>query len=218
MAAELLQDRETYTVRRTHVSEMDNAVYLLTAKASGEQILVDAADDIEALETLIAAGAADASGPAALKLIVTTHAHWDHTRATAELAERTGADVAIGYADAEQLAEERGVTAQRLSHGDRIGVEGVSLEVIALRGHTPGSIALATSDETPVTVFTGDSLFPGGVGNTWGDPARFSQLLADVRERLFDRFADADVYPGHGAETTLAAERPALPEWEERGW
>jgi len=218
MAAELLHDRDTFTVRRTHVSDMDNAVYLITAKASGEQILIDAADDVEELESLLRAGAEDAARPASLRLIVTTHAHWDHTRATSELAERTGADVAIGDADAEQLAEERGVTAQRLSHGDRIGVEGVALEVIALRGHTPGSIALATPDESPVLLFTGDSLFPGGIGNTWKDPARFAQLLGDVRTRLFDRFDDAVVYPGHGDGTSLAAERPALPDWEQRGW
>ena len=94
-----------------------------------------------------------------------------------------------------------------------------ALEAIALRGHTPGSIAFATTDGDPVLLFTGDSLFPGGVGNTRNDPQRFEQLFADVSERLFDRFGDdAIVYPGHGAETTLGAERPALPEWRERGW
>lgn len=220
MPSELVQDRPEYTVRRMFVSEMNNAVYLLTAKASGEQILIDAAYDAEALRALLADGADDAARAGGLRWILTTHAHWDHTRATADLAAASGAPVAIGRDDAAQLQEERGVVADReLAGGERIAIEGLELEAIALRGHTPGSIAFATTDGDPVLLFTGDSLFPGGVGNTRNDPQRFEQLFADVSERLFDRFGDdAIVYPGHGAETTLGAERPALPEWRERGW
>ncbi|MBL5972733.1 MAG: MBL fold metallo-hydrolase [Candidatus Leucobacter sulfamidivorax] len=220
MPSELVQDRPEYTVRRMFVSEMNNAVYLLTAKASGEQILIDAADDAEALRALLADGAGDAARAGGLRWILTTHAHWDHTRATADLAAASGAPVVIGRDDAAQLQEERGVVADReLAGGERIAIEGLELEAIALRGHTPGSIAFATADGDPVLLFTGDSLFPGGVGNTRNDPQRFEQLFADVSERLFDRFGDdAIVYPGHGAETTLGAERPALPEWRERGW
>lgn len=92
----------------------------------------------------------------------------------------------------------------------------VTLDVIHLRGHTPGSIALLYQDRH---LFTGDSLFPGGVGNTQKDPARFEQLFTDVVERIFDRLPDETwVYPGHGRDTTLGAERPHLPEWKARGW
>jgi glyoxylase-like metal-dependent hydrolase (beta-lactamase superfamily II) len=88
--------------------------------------------------------------------------------------------------------------------------------VIHLRGHTPGSLALLYQD---AHLFTGDSLFPGGVGNTQRDAARFEQLYTDVVERVFDRLPDETwVYPGHGKDTTLGAERPSLPEWRERGW
>jgi len=220
MTSQLIDDRPDCTVRRISVSAMENAVYLLTVKATGAQLLVDAADDIDALESLLRDGAGDATAPARLEFIVTTHAHWDHTRATAELARRTGARVAIGAADAGQLRGERGVDAGiLLEHGDRVHVDGLELEVVALRGHTPGSVALATTTGRPVLLFTGDSLFPGGVGNTGNDPKRFASLLADVSERLFDRFGDdARVLPGHGEATTLGAERPALPEWRERGW
>jgi glyoxylase-like metal-dependent hydrolase (beta-lactamase superfamily II) len=230
MTSELIQDRPAYTVRRAFVSEMNNAVYLLTARASGEQILVDAADDLDALRALIAEGAADVADAAAsaahdggaggLRWILTTHAHWDHTRATAALAAATGARVAIGRDDAAQLREERGVAADlELAGGERVAVDGIELEAIALRGHTPGSIAFASTDGDPVLLFTGDSLFPGGVGNTQQDPERFARLFADVSERLFGRFGDGTaVYPGHGAETTLGAERPALAEWRARGW
>ena len=68
-------------------------------------------------------------------------------------------------------------------------------------------------------MFTGDSLFPGGVGNTERDAVRFDRLYTDVAERIFDRLPDETwVYPGHGKDTTLGAERPSLPEWRQRGW
>ena len=88
------------------------------------------------------------------------------------------------------------------------------------RGHTPGSVAVlwrggAEGDH----LFTGDSLFPGGVGNTDRDPQRFAQLIDDVEQRIFDRLEDSTwVYPGHGVDTTLGAERASLPAWRERGW
>lgn len=107
-----------------------------------------------------------------------------------------------------------------MEHGDRISVGVVTLEVIHLRGHTPGSIALLyDGGGSEQHLFTGDSLFPGGVGNTWKDPDRFTQLYDDVVERVFDRLPDETwVYPGHGKDTTLGAERPSLPEWRARGW
>lgn len=219
-ASEIFADSPTCTVRRLYISDMNNAVYLITAKASGEQILIDAADDPDAITAMLREGAADTEHETALKYLVTTHAHWDHTRATAEVARRTGAKVVIGAEDATQLREERGVEADMpVGDGDAIHLDGLSAEVIALRGHTRGSIAIALTAESPQLLFTGDSLFPGGVGNTWDDPVRFESLLNDVTERLFDRFPDdACVLPGHGTETTIGAERPALPEWRERGW
>jgi glyoxylase-like metal-dependent hydrolase (beta-lactamase superfamily II) len=97
------------------------------------------------------------------------------------------------------------------------------LEVITLVGHTPGSIALLLDDPENTTpdphLFTGDSLFPGGVGNTHGDPEAFASLLDDVTAKLFERLPDATwFYPGHGKDSTLGAERPHLDEWRERGW
>ncbi|MCW4457421.1 MBL fold metallo-hydrolase [Microbacterium sp. MPKO10] len=219
MVSELLVAHPTYTVRRIFVSSMNNAVYLVTARRSGEQLLIDAAADAASISALLHDGEQDAGRTTRLGTIVTTHAHWDHTRATAEIANKTGARVAIGRADAAQLTAERSVDADvLLDDGDRVSIDGVALEVIALRGHTPGSVALALGEE-PTLLFTGDSLFPGGVGNTGDDPVRFNQLFTDVTSRLFDRFPDSTrVFPGHGDPTTLGAERPALPEWRARGW
>jgi glyoxylase-like metal-dependent hydrolase (beta-lactamase superfamily II) len=101
-----------------------------------------------------------------------------------------------------------------------VGVDGFELTAVHLRGHTPGSIAFVFQDpEGPVHIFSGDSLFPGGVGNTQKDPERFNQLLSDVTERLFGTYPDAAVvHPGHGKPTTLGTERPHLEEWRARGW
>jgi glyoxylase-like metal-dependent hydrolase (beta-lactamase superfamily II) len=213
----LQYDLPALTIRRISVSEMDNNVYLLTAKASGEQVLIDAADDLPAIQQLLAEGAADTAVGARLALIATTHQHWDHVRALPELVEATGAPTAAGKDDADALP----VAVERpLEHGGTVSVDGFELAAVHLRGHTPGSIAFVYEDpEGPTHIFSGDSLFPGGVGNTQKDPGRFNQLFTDVSERLFDAYPDsAVVHPGHGKPTTLGAERPHLEEWRARGW
>lgn len=213
----LLHDLPALTIRRISVSDMDNNVYLLTAKASGEQVLIDAADDAPAIRQLLADGASDTSAAPSLALIATSHQHWDHVRALKVLVEATGAPTAAGADDAEALPVP---VDRRLGHGDTVGVDGFELTAVHLRGHTPGSIAFVYQDpEGPVHIFSGDSLFPGGVGNTQKDPERFNQLLSDVTERLFGTYPDAAVvHPGHGKPTTLGTERPHLEEWRARGW
>ncbi|UTT69222.1 MBL fold metallo-hydrolase [Arthrobacter sp. DNA4] len=213
----LRYDLPALTIRSISVSGMDNNVYLLTAKESGAQVLIDAADDLPAIRQLLADGAADTSAAPRLALVATTHQHWDHVRALKELVKATGARTAAGADDADALpiAADR-----RLGHGDTVAVDGFELTAVHLRGHTPGSIAFVYEDpEGPAHIFSGDSLFPGGVGNTEKDPERFNQLLSDVTERLFGAYPDtAVVHPGHGKPTTLGAERPHLDEWRARGW
>ena len=212
-----MHDLAEVTIRSIPVSEMDNNVYLITAKATGAQVLIDAADDAAGILRLLADGAEDARVPAKLALIVTTHSHWDHVRALADIVRATGARTATGREDIGDIPVPTDVP---LSDGDVGEFEGFSLEAIALRGHTPGSIALAYRDPGgPAHLFTGDSLFPGGLGNTGGDAARFESLYNDVVERIFDRFGDDTVvHPGHGKSTTLGAERPSLPVGGSRGW
>src|SRR5947209_8672381 len=108
---------------------------------------------------------------------------------------------------------------ERLHHGDEITLGDLSLEIIHLRGHTPGSVAALYRDPEGVPhLFTGDSLFPGGVGKT-GSPEDFRSLIDDVSTRIFDVLPDDTwFYPGHGDDSTLGAERPHLDEWRERGW
>lgn len=217
----LLEDRERVTLRGASVSEQDNRSYVITSKETGAQVLIDAADNLDQLRELLASAAGDSAAPLNLVMIATTHQHWDHVRALKALAAETGAMTAAGTDDVEAIEKESGLRPEHsLDHDDVGNFPGFDLRAIHLRGHTPGSIAFVYEDPTgsPIIV-SGDSLFPGGVGNTWKDPERFASLLSDVSERLFDRYPDASVvYPGHGAATTLGAERPHLDEWRERGW
>ena len=213
----LLHRLPDVTIRSIAVSAMDNNVYLLTSRTSGAQVLIDAADDAPAILGLLADAQEDTDAEARLALIITTHSHWDHVRALAEVVEATGARTAAGADDVADIAVPTDVP---LRQGDAGSFEGFELQAVHLRGHTPGSVALLYRDpHGPAHLFTGDSLFPGGLGNTQGDAARFASLYEDVVARVFDQLPDDTlVHPGHGAGTTLGAERASLPEWRERGW
>ncbi|MUK01013.1 MBL fold metallo-hydrolase [Vibrio cholerae] len=154
-----MHDLAEVTIRSASVSEMDNNVYLLTSRSSGAQVLIDAADDAPAILSLIADAQEDTDAEARLALIVTTHSHWDHVRALAEVREATHARTAAGQEDVPDIAVPTDVV---LRHQDIGSFEGFQLEAIQLRGHTPGSIALLYRDpHGPAHLFTGDSLFPG---------------------------------------------------------
>ncbi len=193
------------TITKVATNPFNNNCYLLVS--GGEGLLIDAAGDADVLLALI--------GSTPLVGIVETHGHWDHWQALAEVAKETGAPVLATAADASELP----VGVDRfLEDGSTVTVGAASLTAITLVGHTPGSVALHYAPEGG-HLFTGDSLFPGGVGNTEQDPARFGSLIEDVCTKLFDAFPDSTwVYPGHGTDTTLGKERPHLAEWRARGW
>jgi glyoxylase-like metal-dependent hydrolase (beta-lactamase superfamily II) len=202
--------RETAALRLTKVSvgPMDNNAYLLECRETGERALVDAADDAATLLTLV--------GDGRLEQVVTTHQHRDHWQALAEVVAATGARTAAGRPDAPALPVPVDVP---LDDGDRVRVGHLELEVIALAGHTPGSVALLYDDPGGHPhLITGDSLFPGGVGRTT-NPTDFESLIDDVEHKIFDRLPDDTwFYPGHGNDSTLGAERGSLAEWRARGW
>ncbi len=200
------------SILKASVGPMDNNAYLVTCSATGQTLLIDAANDADVLIDLVRNHAPKVS------LIVTSHQHFDHWQALEALAQATGAPTAAHQIDADPLP----VKPDRLlAGGDTVQIGELTFEVIHLRGHTPGSVALAldgpaTGDVTQL--FTGDCLFPGGVGKTW-QPGDFDRLLEDVTTRVFDVYGDSTVvYPGHGDDTTLGAERPNLADWHERGW
>ncbi|MGA5005551.1 MBL fold metallo-hydrolase [Streptomyces koyangensis] len=196
-------------ISKVAVGAMENNAYLLRCRATGEQLLIDAAAEPGTLLRLI--------GRDSVASVVTTHRHGDHWQALAEVVAATGARTQAGRYDAEGIPVPTDVL---LDDGDTVRVGRVELTVRHLVGHTPGSVALVYDDpHGHPHVFTGDCLFPGGVGNTHQDPDAFAQLLGDVETKIFAALPDETwVYPGHGDDTTLGAERPHLPAWRERGW
>jgi glyoxylase-like metal-dependent hydrolase (beta-lactamase superfamily II) len=198
------------TIVKMAVGPMSNNAYLLRCTQTDEGLLIDAANEADRLRELITF-----EGPP-VSAILTTHRHPDHWQALPETAEAAGAAVYAGDEDADELPV---AVDERLQHGDNLTVGDVTLEVIALRGHTPGSIAVVYRDpEGSPHLFTGDSLFPGGVGKTTS-PEDFRQLVDDVEARVFGVLPDETwFYPGHGDDSTLGTERPHVDEWRARGW
>jgi glyoxylase-like metal-dependent hydrolase (beta-lactamase superfamily II) len=195
-------------ISKMSVGTMDNNAYLLRCRRTDEQLLIDAANEPQRLLDLV--------GEAGLARVVTTHRHGDHWQGLARVVEVTGAQTIAGAEDASEIPV---LTDRPVVDGDRVRVGECELEVIHLIGHTPGSVALLYDDPAGTPhLFTGDSLFPGGVGKTWS-AEDFETLLEEVSTKVFDRLPDETwVYPGHGDDTTLGAERPHLGEWRKRGW
>jgi glyoxylase-like metal-dependent hydrolase (beta-lactamase superfamily II) len=200
------------TILKASVGPMDNNAYLVTCSETGETLLIDAANDAEVLVDLVR------QYTPKLSLIVTSHQHFDHWQALEAVAAATGSPTAAHEIDADPLP----VKPDRLlANGDTVQIGKLTFDVIHLRGHTPGSIALAL--DGPATgevtqLFTGDCLFPGGPGRT-SRPDEFESLMGDLEARVFARYGDETIiYPGHGDDTNLGNERPHLTEWRERGW
>jgi glyoxylase-like metal-dependent hydrolase (beta-lactamase superfamily II) len=202
------RDTGPLTITKLAVGPMDNNAYFLRCASTGEVLLIDAANEPDRLLATL--------GDDRLIGVVTTHQHFDHWQGLPEIFAATGAPVTAHPADADALPVD---VKYLVDEGDTVTVGDCSLSVIHIVGHTPGSIALLYQGPDRPHLFTGDCLFPGGVGNTEQDPQRFASLIEDVSTKVFDRLPDETwVYPGHGGDTTLGAERPQLEEWRERGW
>lgn len=210
----LSSDAHTYAV--TTVGSMDNNVWLLCW--DGEALLVDAADDAEHL-----LGLAERLG-VRITDVLTTHQHADHTRALADVLKATGARHHGPRLDAEALP----VAPDRVYGNDEGSREPLDLagaqlpelglQVVELRGHTPGGLAvLDLADGRVPRAWVGDSVFPGGVGKT-NNPEQFEQLLGDVRDRIFTLPDETRIHPGHGDSTSVGEEKGKVDEWAARGW
>jgi glyoxylase-like metal-dependent hydrolase (beta-lactamase superfamily II) len=192
------------TITKVAVGPYDNNAYLLRSPGTGTQVLIDAAAEPETLLGV--------TGDS-LDAVITTHQHQDHWQALRPVVDATGATTYAGREDADGIPVRTDVL---VDDGDVVRIGDIELTAIHLVGHTPGSIALLYQS---THLFTGDCLFPGGVGNTQKDPARFASLYTGVAEKIFGVLPDETwVYPGHGKDTTLGTERPHLAEWRERGW
>jgi glyoxylase-like metal-dependent hydrolase (beta-lactamase superfamily II) len=205
------RDLDALRITKVSVGPMDNNAYLLVCRATNEALLIDAAAEPDRLADLIGAG----DNRPELRHLVTTHRHADHWQALGAVAGMFETRQIAHPLDAPELPIPMD---ELVSQGDVVRFGEIELEVVHLRGHTPGSIALIYRGADRPHIFTGDSLFPGGPGKTAG-PAEFGTLLDDLEARVFGELADETwVYPGHGDDTTIGKERPSLPEWRARGW
>jgi glyoxylase-like metal-dependent hydrolase (beta-lactamase superfamily II) len=195
-------------LRKLSVEEMDNNVYVVACTRTGDALLVDVAARPERI-----AGALEGFSPVAA---VQTHGHWDHVRAWDGVRDDLGVEVWGHLGDAELFPR---TVDRELADGDRITVGDLEVEVIHVPGHTEGSLLYLVSGEERPHLLSGDSLFPGGPGNTFGSSENHARLLDGLEARIFGRLPDETaVHPGHGDDTTLGTERPHLAEWRERGW
>jgi glyoxylase-like metal-dependent hydrolase (beta-lactamase superfamily II) len=192
-------------VHRVVVGSYDNNVFVVRCRQTGEAVLIDAANEHERLLELC-----ERLG---VRRVLETHGHWDHIQAVPAMRE-AGYEVAVTAADAPMLAE-KGYDVF-IEDEEVIEVGRLRLHAIHNPGHTPGSVSFAV-EGTPL-LFTGDTLFPGGPGNTSFDHGDFDTIIDSIDNRLFTFPPSTIVLPGHGVDTTIGTERPHLAEWVARGW
>ena len=195
-------ENRQFRIRKAVVGTLENNVYLVTCRQPGASVIVDAADDATAVVDL-AAG----TDPLA---ILTTHGHADHVGAARNVANRLGIPIRLHPADWEicPIEVDEPLEAGELAIGEAV------VQIIHTPGHTPGSTVIVTTG----AVLTGDTLFPGGPGATRFRYSDFDQIMDSLERRIFALPDDTIVMPGHGRDTTIGIERPALPEWRARRW
>ena len=185
------------------VGPFENNVFVVRCTSTGDAVIVDAANEHELL--------LEVSRATGVRRVLTTHGHWDHIQAVTAL-RNAGIEVGIAAADAEMLPSYDFV----IPDDDVITVGDLRLHTILNPGHTPGSTSFLVEDHG--VLFTGDTLFPGGPGNTKTPEGDFPLILESIDRRLFTLPGDLLVLPGHGLDTTLDQERPHLQDWADRGW
>jgi glyoxylase-like metal-dependent hydrolase (beta-lactamase superfamily II) len=191
-------------IHKIVVGPFDNNVFVLRCRETGDAVLLDAANEHEKL--------LDLCRTLGVRKVLETHGHWDHIQAVPAVRD-AGFEVGVTAADSSMLPSYDFV----LDDEGVIEVGRLRLHTILTPGHTPGSMCFRL-EGSPV-LFSGDTLFPGGPGNTSFEDADFDTIIRSIDDRLFSKLdPDTLVLPGHGDDTTIGAERPHLQEWVDRGW
>jgi glyoxylase-like metal-dependent hydrolase (beta-lactamase superfamily II) len=196
-------DDTGWEIHKLVVGPVDNNVFVLRCRETGDALLIDAANEHDRL--------LDLCRTLNVRSVIETHGHWDHIQAVPQLRD-AGYEVAVTAGDAEMLPSYD----QLLEDDSVVTVGRLRLRTILTPGHTPGSICFAL-EGSPI-LFSGDTLFPGGPGNTKFPGGDFPTIIRSIEDRLFTLPADTLVLPGHGDDTTIGTERPHLQEWIDRGW
>ena len=185
------------------VGPFENNVFVVRDKGTGAALIVDAANEHDLL--------LEVSRATGVRRVLTTHGHWDHIQAVTALRD-AGIEVGVASADAEMLPSYDFT----IPDDDVLTLGDLRLRAVHTPGHTPGSTCFLLEGH-PV-LFSGDTLFPGGPGNTKFENASFDEIITSIDRRLFTLDPDILVLPGHGLDTTIGTERPHLQEWIDRGW
>ena len=188
-------------VRKIEVGGMENNVYVLECSETHDALLIDGCFEADKI--------IEGCDGATVVAIVQTHGHFDHVQALGELKERLGVPVMAHPGEDYPVAID-----QELADGDTIAFGKREAAVLHTPGHTPGGVCLLAGKH----LISGDTLFPGGPGNTWENKENFAQIIDAIETKLFVLPDDTAVYPGHGKDTTIGTEKPHLQEWRDRGW
>jgi glyoxylase-like metal-dependent hydrolase (beta-lactamase superfamily II) len=194
---------ERAEIHKVVVGPMDNNVFVLRCKDTGDSVLLDAANEHERLLELCQT--------LGVRTVLETHGHWDHIQAVPAVRD-AGYEVGVTAEDADMLDAYDYV----IEPDTIIPVGRLKLRTIFTPGHTPGSMCFKLEDAA--VLFSGDTLFPGGAGATKFPGGDFDTIIRSIDTQLFPLDADTVVMPGHGGDTTIGAERPHLQEWVDRGW
>ena len=201
---ELVWSDAAVEVHRFVVGPVENNVYVVRCRRTGDATLIDAANEHDRLLRV--------ASSLGVRSVLETHGHWDHIQAV-EQVRNAGIEVWVRLEDAAMLP-----SYDYLLEDDAVHEVGaLRVRTVHTPGHTPGSISFSV-EGTPL-LFTGDTLFPGGPGNTTFEGGNFETIIRSIDQRLFGGFDDATIiWPGHGDSSSIGAERPHLGEWVARGW
>jgi glyoxylase-like metal-dependent hydrolase (beta-lactamase superfamily II) len=190
-------------IHKLVVGPYDNNVFVMRCRATGDAVLLDAANEHEKLLELCQR--------LNVRRVLETHGHWDHIQAVPQLRD-AGYSVSVTAEDAAMLPSYDEV----IEDDSVIQIGDVRLHTIHTPGHTPGSMCFLV-EGSPV-LFSGDTLFPGGPGATKFPGSSFPTIIESIDRRLLTLPETTLVMPGHGDDTTIGDERPHLQEWIDRGW
>lgn len=198
-----VHEDESVRIAKLPVGPMDNNAYVVACSKTDTAVVIDAAN--EGAQILSACRGLDVT------MVLTTHGHHDHIAALDEVKDALGVPWFMHLADIEIAGR---TPDEPIEDGTEFEIGEIALHALHTPGHTPGSVSFAIEP----TVFSGDTLFPGGPGATHWEYASFGQIMDSIEGRLMTMPDATVVHPGHGASTTLGVERPAIPEWRARGW